>query len=91
MHEDVTARRTMFGLDSSASKRTSRRTNSGALVDCCRRDCRLRPTLRPLSPEAGKGDRKYDGGFVEEVRARAREIKTSGLSVAWDNGSWPVY
>lgn len=90
VHEDVTVRRTMFGLDSSASKRTSRRTNSSALVDC-RRDCRSHPTLRPLSPEVGKGERKYDGGFAKEVKARAREIKTSGLSVAWDNGLRPVY
>jgi len=35
-------------LDSSAGKRTSRRTNSGALVDC-QRDCRLHPMLRALS------------------------------------------
>lgn len=31
---------------------------------------------------------------AEERRGRgalAREIKTSGFSVAWDDGSWPVY
>jgi len=41
--------------------RAGGRTNSGALVNC-RRNCRSRPTLQPLSPKVGKGDRKYDRG-----------------------------
>jgi len=56
-HEDVTARRTMFGFDSSASKRTSRRTNSGALVPA-----RLSHTSDTATVIARGCDRMYNGG-----------------------------
>jgi len=56
-HEDVTARRTMFGFDSSASKRTSRRTNSGALVPA-----RLSLTSDTATVIARGCDRMYNGG-----------------------------